>query len=209
MGRSYSQYCPIAHALDVVGERWSLLVVRELQEGPLRYSDLLARLEGCATNVLAARLRELEQAGVVAREKLPPPAASTVYTLTPAGEGLRPVLTALALWGARTIGPPPDDTVLRPGWLVRALQMALVPVAPPDLHVGIRSGTDAATLCGGAVHEGIDDDCAAVLSGAGRAVYHLLVDGDTSGLEIEGDDAAVERLLDTIAAAWGRVPVSS
>jgi DNA-binding HxlR family transcriptional regulator len=208
MGRSYSQYCPVAHALDVVGERWSLLVVRELQEGPLRYSDLLGRLDGCATNVLASRLRELEQAGVVTRETLPPPAGSTVYTLTPSGEALRPVLTALALWGARTIGPPPDDSVLRPGWLVRALQTALAPVAPPDLHVGIRAGTDAATLHGSTVHDGIDDDCDAVLTGDGRAVYHLLVDGDASALDVDGDPDTVEQIREAVAAAWGGVPAS-
>ena len=96
MGRSYSQYCPIAHALDLVGERWSLLIVRELANGPLRYSDLIERLQWCSTNALATRLRELEAAGVIAKHRLPPPAASTVYELTEIGVGLRPVLTAKA-----------------------------------------------------------------------------------------------------------------
>lgn len=206
MSRSYSQYCPIAHALDVVGERWSLLVVRELQHGPLRYTDLLTRLEGCSTNVLATRLRELEQAGVVRRAKLPPPAASTVYTLTAEGEGLRPVLAALARWGARTIGPPPDDTVLQPGWLVRALRTAVAPLVPAGPAVGIRSGDEAATLEAGAVCEGIAPGCTAVLTGDGTAVYHLIVDGDASGLELEGDPAALEPILGALAAAAGGVP---
>jgi DNA-binding HxlR family transcriptional regulator len=205
MARSYSQYCPIAHALDVVGERWSLLVVRELQHGPLRYTDLLDRLEGCSTNVLAARLRELERSGVVAREKLPPPAASTVYALTAGGEGLRPVLSALARWGARTIGPPPDDSVLRPGWLARALRTAVAPVLPIGLVLGIRSGDEAATLEAGAAHEGIAAGCDAILTGDGTAVYHLIVDGDASGMAVEGDPAAVDRLLDALAVPAGGV----
>ena len=90
MAKSYNQYCPIAHALDVVGERWSLLVVRELIEhGQLRYSDLHANLGGCGTNILASRLKELERHGVVCRRKLDPPAASTVYELTEYGQELR------------------------------------------------------------------------------------------------------------------------
>ena len=81
--KTYNQYCPIAHALDVVGERWALLIVRELVEhDQLRYSDLHANLSGCGTNILAARLKELERNGVVRRRRLPPPAASTVYELT-------------------------------------------------------------------------------------------------------------------------------
>ena len=74
--KPYDQYCPVAHALDLVGERWALLLVRELQHGPLRYSDLHERLPRCSTNVLATRLRELEAGGVIARRRLPPPAAS-------------------------------------------------------------------------------------------------------------------------------------
>src|SRR5262249_56047799 len=110
MGKSYQQYCPIAHALDLVGERWSLLVVRELlHEGPLRYSDLHAQLEGCGTNILAARLKALEQGGVVRRRRLEPPAASWVYELTEYGRGLRDVLHVLAHWGARSLRPPPPS----------------------------------------------------------------------------------------------------
>src|SRR5688500_3801007 len=78
VSRRYDQYCPIAHALDLIGERWSLLVIRELLHGPLRYTDIAARLHGCSTNMLAARLRALEEGGVVERYRLPPPAASQV-----------------------------------------------------------------------------------------------------------------------------------
>ena len=107
MTRTYSQYCPVAHALDLVGERWSLLVVRELQDGPLRYTALLERLDSCSTNVLAARLRGLEAGGVVRRERLAPPAASTVYVLTEEGEGLRDVRVS---WSS-----PSATATVRPG----------------------------------------------------------------------------------------------
>ena len=100
MGKRYEQYCPMAHALDLVGDRWALLVVRELMHGPKRYTDLVDRLHGIGTNILATRLRDLEAHGVVARRTLPPPAASKVYELTDYGRELRPALRELALWGA-------------------------------------------------------------------------------------------------------------
>ena len=118
VARSYAQYCPMAHALDLVGERWSLLIVRELlEDDQLRYSDLHARLDGCGTNILAARLKTLEQGGVVRRRQLEPPAASWVYELTEYGKGLREVLHVLAHWGARSLGPPASRGDLEPGWL--------------------------------------------------------------------------------------------
>ena len=85
MPRSYHQNCPIAKGLDVLGERWTLLILRELIGGPRRYGDLRAQLPGIATNLLADRLRELEDAGLVDREELPPPIARTVYTLSETG----------------------------------------------------------------------------------------------------------------------------
>ena len=106
MAKRYEQYCPMAHALDLVGDRWALLVVRELMHGPKRYTDLVDHLPGIGTNILAARLRDLEGHGIVARRTLPPPAASKVYELTDYGRELRPALRELALWGARSLGPP-------------------------------------------------------------------------------------------------------
>src|ERR671921_2798404 len=100
--RSYNDACAAAHALDLVGERWALLVVRELVLGPKRFTDLRAGLPHVSPNVLAQRLRELEAAGVVRRRKLPPPAASRVYELTPWGEELEPVIIRLGRWGARS-----------------------------------------------------------------------------------------------------------
>ena len=103
--RSYEDACGIARALDVLGERWALLVVRELLLGPQRYSDLRRALRRASSNILADRLRELEARGVVGRRKLPPPAASTVYELTDWGRRLEPVVLALGAWGLQVPQP--------------------------------------------------------------------------------------------------------
>src|SRR5687768_11140534 len=106
MTKRYDQYCPVAHALNLVGERWALFVVLELMRGPKRYTDLAESLPGIGTNILASRLRDLEAAGIVAKRRLPPPAASRVYELTDYGRELRRAIRELALWGARSLGPP-------------------------------------------------------------------------------------------------------
>jgi DNA-binding HxlR family transcriptional regulator len=103
--RSYGDACPIARALDAIGERWALLVVRELLLGPQRFSDLRRVLPGASSNMLTDRLRELEGHGLVRRRTLPPPAASSVYELTRRGRELEPVLDALGAWGAAEAAP--------------------------------------------------------------------------------------------------------
>jgi DNA-binding HxlR family transcriptional regulator len=126
--RSYRQHCGAAAALDVIGERWSLLVVRELLDGPKRYSDLLAGLPGVATDVLAARLRSLEAEGIVARRSLPPPAASRVYELTDEGRRLEPLLVELTRWGLARLGSRPSDGVaFRAHWLSLPLRAMFRP----------------------------------------------------------------------------------
>src|ERR1044072_5133347 len=124
MAALYDQYCPIAHALEMVGERWALLVVRELMRGPRRYTDLAGSL-GIGTNILAARLRDLEACGVIAKRKLPPPASAQVYELTDYGRQLKGVIRELAVWGARSLGPPTREHELFPGWLQNALGAVL------------------------------------------------------------------------------------
>ena len=121
MSKHYDQYCPMAHALSLVGERWSLLIVRELLRGPKRYTDLAGGLPGIGTNILAGRLRDLEEGGIVEKRKLPPPAASTVYELTEYGAGLQEALYALARWGARSLGPPTKQDDLYEEWGLNAL----------------------------------------------------------------------------------------
>jgi DNA-binding HxlR family transcriptional regulator len=120
MSKRYDEYCPVCHALGLVGERWALLVVRELLQGPKRYTDLLEGMPGIGTNVLAARLRELEAGGVIQKRKLPPPAASTVYELTEYGRQLEEPLYALARWGARSLGPPGKGDELAHDWGLNA-----------------------------------------------------------------------------------------
>ncbi|WP_101952696.1 helix-turn-helix domain-containing protein [Mycobacterium sp. 3519A] len=113
MPRSYQQNCPIAKGLDVLGERWTLLILRELIGGARRYGDLRAQLPGIATNLLADRLRELEDAGLVTREELPPPVARTVYTLSETGwRKVLPVVKAIATFGLDMVED--DDSALTP-----------------------------------------------------------------------------------------------
>jgi DNA-binding HxlR family transcriptional regulator len=202
MGRSYHQYCPVAHSLDLVGERWSLLVVRELLRGPQRYSDLHERLPGCGTNVLAARLRRLEEGGVVHRHRLPPPAASTVYELTAYGQELRRVVHELARWGVRSIGPPAADEYLHPGWLPEALgTITELQTDPPEVCVEFRVGDEVCSFASGVVTPGAADDPDAVVSTDPPGLYHLFVDGGLDHVEIAGDRDAVARVVG--AAALG------
>jgi DNA-binding HxlR family transcriptional regulator len=196
--KSYNQYCPIAHALDVVGERWSLLIVRELLEhGQLRYSDLHANLMGCGTNILAARLKELERHGVVTRRRLPPPAASNVYELTEYGLELRPVMHMLAHWGARSLGPPTRDEDLEPGWLGGALQMAF-PAHPTDARIEFRVGADVASFADGEVREGSVENPDAVVECDPTGFFHFVVDRDVECIAVQGDAPAVHRLLEAL-----------
>ena len=191
--KRYDQYCPIAHALGIVGERWSLLVVRELLEGPKRFTDLVAGLPRIGTNILAARLKDLEAAGVIERRKLPPPAASTVYELTAYGRDLRPVIHELARWGVRSLGPPPLDA-LEPGWLVHALDLGLSPLASEG-RIAFRVGEEEASLVGGEVEGGIVDDADVLVETDAIGFYHLIVNRELEGARVEGDAALLERVL--------------
>jgi DNA-binding HxlR family transcriptional regulator len=131
--RSYGEACRFAYALDLVGERWALLVVRELLLGPKRFTDLRAGLPRASSNILSGRLRELEQAGVVHRRKLPPPAGSWVYELTDWGEELEPIVTQLGAWGARS-PVPPEHREIGPDSIVLALRSLFDPEAAGELE---------------------------------------------------------------------------
>lgn len=134
--RSYNDMCGMAHALDLVGERWALLVVRELALGPQRYTDLRSDLPGISTNVLAHRLTELERAGVLRRRTLPPPAASSVYELTEWGHELEPIMCALGRWGARSPARP-TDAHLSVNSLILSLRTNFSPEAARDLAITV------------------------------------------------------------------------
>jgi DNA-binding HxlR family transcriptional regulator len=141
--RTYGEACRFAHALDVVGERWALLVVRELLLGPKRFTDLRAGLPHASSNILAERLRQLESSAVVRRRKLPPPAASTVYELTEWGRELEPIVTKLGAWGARSPLPPATQEI-GPDSIVLALASLFDADAAGDLEAtyGLRIGEE-------------------------------------------------------------------
>jgi DNA-binding HxlR family transcriptional regulator len=216
--KRYGQRCPAALALDVIGERWTLLIVRELLLGPRRYTDLATGLPGIASNVLTDRLDVLQRRGLVTKELVEPPTPAIVYELTEAGRALSPVLRELRRWGmAHGPSPEPSDAV-RPGWILASLVDR-----PPGLPAGrscvLRIGSETFTLTGRAngleVHKGppansdatlvLDQQLLARLAGAG-------VDAAAAEAEaaISGDRRLARRALATIegCAADPRTPRS-
>jgi DNA-binding HxlR family transcriptional regulator len=191
----------MAHALDLVGDRWALLVVRELMRGPKRYTDLVDGLPGIGTNILAARLRDLEQAEVVVRRTLPPPAASRVYELTDYGRALRPAMRELALWGARSLGPPTPDSGLFEGWVANALDAVLAPLAPAG-RFEFRVDAEVASLVDGEVVAGPTDAPDVVVEGDPAAIYDMFVNRRLDQVSVTGDRDLLERL---VAVAPARV----
>jgi DNA-binding HxlR family transcriptional regulator len=193
--RTYGDRCGIARALDVVGERWALLVVRELLLGPKRFTDLRAGLPHVGPDVLAQRLRELEAAGVLQRATLPPPAASKVYELTPRGAQLEPVVLALGRWGSAA--PVPEDAPMG----VDAFVIALKTLYAPDGQRGrfeLRLGDQRFTLEPDgdrlSVRRGEAERPDAVLAGEpGALAAALWHGGELAPLAVAGDRAAVER----------------
>lgn len=139
--RSYRDRCGVSRALDLVGERWALLIVRELVLGPKRFSDLRAGLPHVSADVLSQRLRELEQAGVLRRRTLPPPVAARVYELTAWGAELEPVVLALGQWGSRAPFPPEADS-FGPDSAMLALKTVFSPAAAAGIKAvyGVRLG---------------------------------------------------------------------
>ena len=206
--RTYGDGCSIARALDLVGERWALLVVRELLLGPKRYTDLRRGLPNASPNVLSERLRELERAGVVRRRKLPPPAGSRVYELTDWGLELEQTVISLGRWAARSPTPPSDAPVLSADSIVLALRGLFDSGAAHGLRASyeLRLGDDRFRV------EVADDAIKAARGGADQADATIDADPDTlnavlfggrsltdaqrSGkMTIEGDKAAVERFV--------------
>jgi DNA-binding HxlR family transcriptional regulator len=199
VSKRYDQYCPIAHALGMVGERWSLLIVRELMHGPKRYTDLAAGLPGIGTNILAARLKELETCGLVTKHRLDPPAASQVYELTPYGHELKPVMRTLALWGLRSIDPPTESDDLAPGWLYGALDTVFAPTAPAG-SFEFRIGNEIAGIVDGEPRRGPIEEPDVVVEGGVEDFYWLFVARRWDAVKIEGERELLERLFDAAGA---------
>jgi DNA-binding HxlR family transcriptional regulator len=200
MTKRYDQYCPVAHALDLIGDRWSLMVVRELMRGPKRYTDLVSGLPGIGTNVLASRLRELETHGILIRTTLAPPAASKVYELTDYGRDLEPVVHELGKWGARSLGPPSAGPPLFDGWLGNALHCAMAPLAPPG-RFEFRVGDEVASLIDGEVHDGSIDDPDVVVAGDPDGIYWMFVERRSDQVRVEGDSTLLDKLLQAVPSA--------
>lgn len=205
--RTYDDLCGIARALDVVGERWALLVIRELMLGPKRFTDLRAGLPGAGPDMLAARLRDLEAAGVVQRRTLEPPANARVYELTERGQALRPVLLELGRWGNAL--PPRPDAAFGPDSGALALVTLFDPERDPqfDATLALRLDDQSFTVRVSRgeidVARGAPAAPAATIATSPRGLAAVLWEGreleasERDGeLEIDGDRGAVERFLE-------------
>ena len=205
--RSYGQYCSVAKALDVVGDRWTLLIIRELiQQGPCRYTDLRNGLPGIATNLLADRLRELEEAGLVQREEAAPPIAATLFSLTATGAELEPALRALGEWGLRYMTQPRGDDEFRSQWFSFPVSLFLHDTEPdgPPVTIELRADGRPAVVqaAGGEISTRLGPATAPdlVLTGDPQLILGLLgafvtsADAAAAGLEIQGDVTVLARL---------------
>jgi DNA-binding HxlR family transcriptional regulator len=218
--RTYGEACAAAHALDLVGERWALLIVRELLLGPKRFTDLRTGIVHAGPNVLAQRLRDLEAAGVVRRRKLPPPAASRVYELTEWGQGLEPVVTALGRWGARSPLRPCDGEMSVDSHIL-AIRTMFDPDAAGALEVSIelRLGDESfhADVADGRLEagRGAPEAADAILRADPATLASLLWEGGeldaavrAGNAEVEGDTAAVKRFLGLFSLPEPVAPVA-
>ena len=213
--RSYNQFCALARALDVVGERWTLLLVRELMLGPKRYKDLLLGLPGIGTNLLSARLKALDEAGIVRRGMLPPPAASAVYELTELGRDLEPAVLELGRFGANFLGARGESDSADAGWFFVSIRATF----RPERAAGVRE-TYEFRIDGKAFSVRVADGAARTEQGSASepdlvATTDLdsfvallageLEPGDAVArgrIAIEGDPAALGRFVDIFA--WPR-----
>ena len=212
--RSYDEYCAVAKSLDLVGDRWTLLVVRELaQRGPSRYTDLRNGLPGIASNLLADRLRDLEAAGLLTREEAPPPVATTLFRLTPRGEELRPVLAALMRWGLPLMVEQKPEDAVRSHWLAGAVEQMVSDRRPSEKPVTLELRTaDEPIVIAAADGEtkvslGPASDPDAALVGPERPILGLLFGildrpgAEGMGVALEGDPKVIDRFAAEAAAA--------
>ncbi|MEV6021843.1 helix-turn-helix domain-containing protein [Streptomyces sp. NPDC052036] len=201
--RSYDQYCSTARALDAVGDRWTLLIVRELLAGPRRYTDLHADLPGVSTDVLASRLKDMERDGLTTRRRLPPPGAAYVYELTCRGRELLPVIQALGVWGAPALAERRPTDAVRAHWfalpLLRALPgEGLVEVRLDEGRFHLRLGAQDGPLYGdGAAPEEPDarltlDAGTCISLGEGTLTLHQAV---TDGHVAVSGDSTLAKVL--------------
>jgi DNA-binding HxlR family transcriptional regulator len=197
--REYGQECSLACALDSIGERWSLLIVRELSLGPLRFSDLARDVGGAPTDVLTKRLRDLEADGIVARRELPAPSATVVYELTELGRGLERPMIELSRWGME-LQAAADVVGLAPSSLPNALRVVLRPPSEVRFDLALRSAGQGFALVAEdgwiSASRGTLGDPDLTLTGSPIEVLAAVVIGPAgvSGIEIEGDAALLDQL---------------
>ncbi|QJT04955.1 transcriptional regulator [Streptomyces asoensis] len=197
--RSYDQYCSAARALDTVGDRWTLLIVRELLAGPRRYTDLHADLPGVSTDVLASRLKDMERDGLTTRRRLPPPGAAYVYELTGRGRELLPVLQALGKWGEGELGERRPTDALRAHWFALPLLRGL------DDEAAGGAGLVEVRLDEGVFHLYVGAEDGPVYGDGpapGEPDVRLVLDADTCTAIAQGGSG----VLDAVRA--GRIEVS-
>lgn len=208
MGRSYNQHCTLAHALDLVGERWTLLIVRELLAGPRRYTDLAHGLVTVPSNILATRLRDMEALGLVARSRLPAPAENViVYELTEEGAALEDAVSALSRWGARSLPSTTDGRAFHARWLIPVMEARFDPEAAAGVNESYQLQVDGEE----AVHLKVQDGHGNAFPGpAPEPAVTLKADAETlvalangaitvpdaisRGARIEGAPDAVQRM---------------
>lgn len=193
--RSYKQYCGVAKALDVVGQRWALLLVRELILGPRRFTDLL--LPGLTPTVLSARLKHLKEEGIVTQVELPPPAARQAWALTETGRALQPVVFALGAFGARYLGDPSDGDERRVRWLMVSLHRRYQGGVKATVNVDLPGEAYRITATPSDVQarDGLSDAADATVSGPPMAIVTLFARGVVHPqLQIIGDRAVVAAL---------------
>jgi DNA-binding HxlR family transcriptional regulator len=197
--RAYGQACSLAGALDRIGERWSLLIVRELLLGPLRFSDLARAVGGAPTDVLTKRLRDLEREGIVARRELEPPASGVAYELTELGRGLERPIFELARWGLNFFQID-DVEAIEASWLPNSLRVILQPPPGATMSVQLRSAGSSFRMrvADGWItaERGEFADPDLLLAGDPRAVIATLVVGEPG----EGEEVTVEGDPDALAA---------
>jgi DNA-binding HxlR family transcriptional regulator len=219
--RSYGQYCGIAKALDVIGDRWTILIIRELLiRGACRYTDLKNGLPGIATNLLSDRIRELETAGLIRREDAPPPVAATVFQLTGAGEELYPVVDAIGRWGIRYMIEPAEGDEFRGHWFTFPVLYFLHDRDPggPPASIELRTASSPAVIeiSGGQVRTRLGTAATPdlVLQGEPQLILALFSGALTPaqvadlGLEISGDTSVLPRILPESWAGPGASPTS-
>jgi len=205
--KSYGQYCALSKALDVIGDRWTLLIVRELLiRGACRYTDLRAGLPGIATNLLATRLDDLEKAGVIERFDAPPPVATALFRLTPRGRELEGPLRAIGRWGHPLLKSAPKSDAFRSHWLVLPATGRLKDHRPdrPGVAIELRAGDEPVTVEAAhgevRVRPGPADHPDAVLTGPPRVLVALLLgeidlgEARKAGLRLDGKPDAFKRV---------------